>query len=113
MLVIGCSSYAQVTTRVPWPDLPSAQPSITALNEFAERFNPKYRFTHINPSATELDGALQEIEMTIKHTKMAVFVFILGYFKAPLFLLLPFKDHSSGHYVAFDLHRLQWPNTFV
>jgi hypothetical protein len=58
MLVIGCSSYAQVATRVPWPDLTSAQPSIAALNEFAERFNPKYRFTHINPSATELDGAL-------------------------------------------------------
>lgn len=101
-------------TRVPWPDLTTTSSSVAALSEFSDRFNPRYRFTHLNPSEVELEGALSEIELTIRHTKMAVFVFVIGYFKAPMSLLLPFKDHSSGHYVAYDLRRLQsWPGVFL
>jgi len=55
MLVIGCSNYSQVPTRVPWPDLISANSSILSLNEFSDRFNPKYRMSHLNPSEVELD----------------------------------------------------------
>lgn len=65
MLVIGCSSYAQVATRVPWPDLTTTQTTVNSLVEFSDRFNPKYRFTHLNPSEVELDNALKEIELTI------------------------------------------------
>ena len=84
------------------------------MSEFAERFNPKYRFTHLNPSEVELDSTLKEIELTIRHTKMAVFVFIIGYFKAPASLMLPFKDHNTGHYASYDLKRFAtWPGIFL
>ena len=114
MLVIGCSSYSQVATRVPWPDLTTTQTTVSSLTEFSDRFNPRYRFQHLNPSEVELDGALKEIELTIQHSKLAVFVFIVGYFKAPLNLLLPFKDHQTGHYVTYDLRRLKsWQGIFL
>lgn len=41
-------------------------------------------------------------------------MFIVGYFKAPLSLLLPFKDHQSGHYVTYDLRRFKkWEGIFL
>jgi hypothetical protein len=114
MLVIGCSNYAQVSTRVPWPDLTATGSSVAALNEFADRFNPKYRFTHMNPSEVELNSVLNEIEATIKHARLAVFIFIIGYFKAPTSLLLTFKDHNTGHYASFDLRRFStWSGIFL
>ncbi len=68
----------------------------------------------MNPSEVELDSALKEIELTIRHTKMAVFVFIIGYFKAPASLMLPFKDHNTGHYASYDLKRFAtWPGIFL
>jgi hypothetical protein len=68
----------------------------------------------MDPSKEDLESTFQEVEGLVKFTKMAVFVFIIGYFKAPTSLLLPYKDHSSGHYVTYDLRRLtQWPGVFL
>lgn len=38
-------------------------------------------------------------------------MFVIGYFRAPCSILLPFKDSNTGHYVKFDLNRAKdWDN---
>ena len=78
-----------------------------SLKEFTDRYQSKVIYNHLNPSEVELDTVFQQIKTLATTRKVAVFVFVVGYFKAPCSLLLPFKDHNSGHYATFDLNRIK------
>jgi len=66
VVTIGCSSYSQVQTRIPWPDLTSTVSTMGSIKEFTDRYNCKAIHNHLNPSEVELH--------TGKHAARARFI---------------------------------------
>lgn len=98
---------------MPWPDLNTTMATINSIKDFTDRFPTKTVLHHMNPSEVELDSMIAQVKTIVKTRKVAVFVFIIGYFKAPCNLLLPFLNHNTGHYVSYDLDKLkELPNCF-
>ncbi len=89
----------------------STAATMGSIKEFTDRYNCKAIHNHLNPSEVELDSLFQQVKNTVTNRKVAVFLFVIGYFKAPCSLLLPFRDHNSGHYATFDLNKVkEWDN---
>jgi hypothetical protein len=77
---------------------------MSGINEFNERFGITQTIHVANPiDPSELTQVIEDVKLLCNKKKVAVFVFLIGYFKPPHSLLLPHSDYVTGHYKTYDI----------